>query len=146
MGAEESLHHGDNVSDARHDGVTCLGVIDGETHNVSQPPRSVIPQERHPSAEGAGHACSEQAGTGDVVQAERADQLDGGRLWRRALTADDLNAASSYIPEQDWDLPAESVQVRLHHLQDEAGGEGGLACITALLEHRHPALSGEPVR
>src|SRR6266581_4278505 len=47
--------------------------------------------------------------------------------------------------EDDRDLPAEPVEVRLDHLQDEPGGDCRVEGVAAALQHGHAAGGGEPV-
>jgi hypothetical protein len=60
----------DGRGDSRHDRVALLRVADRVLADVREPERPELPQQQHPSAEGARNACREQAGPGNEVEAE----------------------------------------------------------------------------
>jgi hypothetical protein len=106
----------------------------------------VVPEERHPSAEGPRNARGEQTCAGDVIQAEGPDGVDGSRTRDWALATNHLGATARGVPEEDGDLAAQSIQVRFYHLKYEARGDRGVESIPALFKDGHPALRCEPVR
>ena len=107
----------------------------------------MLAQQRDPAAEGAGHDRRQRPGAGNEREPELvAVALDRRCPRRRALRAEDERALASRRPEERRQVAARPVQVRLDDLQREAGRDGGVERVPALLEHGHPRRGREPVR
>ncbi len=70
---------------------------------------------------------------------------DGGAGRRRALSADHLDAALTYVVDDDGDIAAGAVEMGLDHLEGEGGGDRGIEGIAALLQGRHADCRRDPV-
>jgi hypothetical protein len=55
-------------------------------------------------------------------------------------------AAAGGVVADHRHLAARPVQVGLDHLEHEAGGDGGVERVAAVLQHGHPGPGGQPVR
>ena len=143
--AEQLLHGGDGGIGALHQRVAVARIGDRRRQHVGEPQGAVVAQQRHPGVEHAGNAGGEQAGARHHVEAEAAVMGDGGAGRRRALAADHLDAALAGVMEDDGDVAAGAVEMRLHHLQGEGGGAGGVERIAALLQGRHADRGRDPV-
>ena len=64
---------------------------------------------------------------------------------RGPLPAQDARPALLRAPEDEGHFPAGTVEVRLHDLQRERAGDGGVESVAAALEGTHCHRSGEPV-
>jgi hypothetical protein len=125
--------------------VTLVGVIDRRRQHVGEPHGAVVAQQQHPGIEHSGHASREQPGAGHHVEAEAAVMRDG-RLGRRGtLAADHLGLAGADIVNDDRHIPARTIEVGLHHLQREGGGDGGIEGVPASFKHRHADRGRDPV-
>ena len=144
--AKEWLDHREGVDDPRQQRVARLGIADRELQHVREPPRAVVAQEGHPSAEGAGHAGGDQAGPWDLREPHFADVRDGRMCRRRPLAGDHFRALARGVPQEDRHLAAETIEMRFDDLEHEPGGARRIEGVAAAIEHRHRALGGEPVR
>ena len=144
--AEHRLHTGDGVGDAGHHRPAVLGVAQGRLHDLAETPGAEPLQQQQPATEGARHAGGKQAGAGDHVQAQRADSLDAGHGRSHSLTANHLDALVAGAVEDHRQVAARPVQMRLHDLEHEAGGDGGVEGVATALQHGHAGRAGEPVR
>ena len=107
----------------------------------------MLAQHRDPAAERAGHDRGQRPGAGDELEPELvAVTLDRRRARRRALRAEDERPLAAGGPEERGQVAAGPVQVRLDDLQREAGRDGRVERVSALLEHGHPRRRREPVR
>ena len=145
--AEQRFHVADRTGDARHDRIPVLGVADREAQHLRERQRAVVAQQRDPAAEGARDDGGQRARPGHEIEPELvAIALDRRRLRRRALRAQDERLATRRRPEDRGQVSAGAVQVRLDDLQREAGCNGGVERVAALLEHGHSRSGREPVR
>ena len=126
--------------------VAVPGVADRVLHHVPGPEPAVPRQQQHPGPERRGHAGGQQARAGHQVQAQVAEDVQRGRGRRRALPAQHERLAAGGVVADHRHLAARAVQVRLHHLQHEAGGHRRVECVAPLLQHRHAGRRGQPVR
>jgi hypothetical protein len=78
--------------------------------------------------------------------AERAEALDRRGGGRDALGAKHERLPSFRAPEDDRQVAARPVQVRLDDLQREARRGRGVERVAAALEHRHSRSGCEPMR
>ena len=142
---EQLAHRLDGRADALHRGVPVLGVPDGVPQHVGEGLGAVVAQQQHPGVEGAGHGGGERAGAGDEVEAEPAVVRDGrpGRGAGPARTAPARRGVGG--GEDDRDLAGGPVEVRLDDVQHEAGGDGRVVGVAAVLQDGHRRLRGEPV-
>ena len=106
----------------------------------------MVSQQAHPPTKGAGHTRRDESGARHLAKAHLVDQIDRCRGRCGPLAADHLGLSARGVPQDDRHLATETVEVRLDDLQDKARGDCGVECIAAAVEHRHPALRGEPVR
>ena len=91
------------------------------------------------------------AASGPVPGIEREPELvavalDRRRARRRPLRAEDERPVAPGRPDERRQVAAGAVEVRLDDLQREAGRDGGVERVAALLEHGHPRRRREPVR
>ena len=143
---EQLGHAGDPPADRGLQRVAASRVADRVAHHVPQPERAELPQHQHPRPERAGHAGGQQPAAGHQVEPEGGERLQRGGGRRGPLPAEHEGLAAPGVVGDDRDLAAGTVQVRLHHLQHEAGGDGRVERVAAVLEDRHPGRRGEPVR
>jgi len=64
------------------------------------------------------------AGSGNVVQPQLLKVADAGRLRRGPLATDDLDLGAARVPEDDRQIAARAVEMRLDNLEDKPGGDG----------------------
>ncbi len=155
MGAEVLGDRGDGRGHPGKERVTVLGVLDGVTEDGVQRLGAVVAQQRQPGAEGAGDRRCEEAGAGHEIQAELLEGLDRRGGGGDPLTGQDDGPARASRPsalaapcpgrEEDGDLSAGAVEVRLDDLEGQPGGDGGVECVAAGLEGRHAGRGGQPV-
>ncbi len=139
-----ALDRGDDPPERRK---PAAGVLDRMGEHVAEAQRAVLEQHQQPRAERAGHARRQQARAGHDVEAQLvAQQLHAGRRGRDALAAEHERLAALGRPRDRRHVPARTVEMRLHDLQDEAGGDRGVERVAAALEHGHPRPGGQPVR
>ena len=119
--------------------------VDRRGEHVGDGPGPPALHQQRPRPEGAGHGRREQAGAGDVVQAEALEHLRGGRGRCDTLPAHHLHGRAGGL-EDDRDLARRAVEVRLDDLQGEAGRGGRVEGVAAALEHGLPDRGGQPVR
>ena len=143
---EERADALDGGGDARDERDAVLGVADGEGEHVRQLPRAPVAQHPAPGAERAGHGGGEEAGSGDEVEAERAERLDrgGGGGW--ALAADDGLPPGGGVVDDDGGVAARAVEVGFGDLQGEGGGGGGVERVAAALQHGLAHAACQPMR
>ena len=142
----------EQLRDRRDGGVRALdqrmalaGVEDRGRQHVGEPHGAVVAQQQHPGVEHAGHAGGEQAGARHHVEGLAAVMRDGGGGRRRALAADHLDLALAHVVDDDRNVAARAVEMRLDHLQREGGGDRGVEGIAALLQGRHADRGGDPM-
>jgi hypothetical protein len=123
-----------------------LGITDRELEHVGERPRAELLEQEQPPAERAGHARGEQACSRDALQPACAVLLDRRRRGRDALRTHDERLPGVGRPEDDRQVAARPVQMRLDDLQDEPRGARGVERIATSLEHGHAGLRREPVR
>ena len=143
--AEQLGHAGDAPADRGQQRVAGRRVPDRVPHHVAEPERAVFPQQHHPGAERPGHAGGEQPAARHQVQAEVTEGLGGGGGRRGALAAEHERLAAAGVMGDDGDLTAEAVQVRFDDLKHQAGRDGGVECVAAVLEDGQARRGGEPV-
>ena len=143
--AEQFLDGLDGRRGALDQRIAVAGIGDRGLQHVAQPHRAVVAQQQHPGFERAGHAGGEQPGAGHHLQALAAVVRDGGACRRRALAADHLGAAALGVVHDDRHVAAGTVQMRLHHLQREGGGDAGVEGVAAFFQHAHADRGGDPV-
>jgi hypothetical protein len=83
---------------------------------------------------------------GTQVETELPIRCDRGCLRRDALTADHLDGIGSGAVQDDRQVAARAVQMRFHHLEREAGRDGGVERIAAAFQDGHAGRRGQPVR
>src|SRR5262249_42649953 len=88
----------------------------------------------------------EQAGAGHHVETEALVMRDGRARRGRPLAADHLGLALARIEQDDRNIAAGAVEMRLGHLPRGRGRAGGIECVGALLEDRHADRGRDPVR
>src|SRR5581483_8247737 len=99
-----------------------------------------------PAAERTRNDRGQRARAGDEAETELVAVVrDRRRLRRRSLRAEHDGLAARR-PDERGQVAARPVQVRLDHLQREAGRDCGVEGVAALLEHGHTRYGGEPVR
>ena len=144
---EELLDPADRVADRREGRIAVLRVADREMEDVAERHRPVLAQQGDPAAEGAGHDRGQRAGAGNQREPELvAIALDRRCAWRGPLRAEDERPVAPGRPDERRQVAAWAVEVRLDDLQREAGRDGGVERVAALLEHGHPRSRREPVR
>jgi hypothetical protein len=144
--AEQLLDRPDGGVGALDQRMTVLRVGNRGRQHVGELHRAVVAQQQHPGVEHAGHAGREQASAGHHVEAERTVMRDGRRGGRGALAADDLGFALLDVVDDDRNVAARPVEVRLQHLQREGGGDRGVEGVAAALQGSHPDAGRDPVR
>jgi hypothetical protein len=105
----------------------------------------VVAQQPQPGIEGAGHHGREQAVAGHQVEAELPVRLDGRPLRRDALPADHLDGLAPGAVQDDRQIAARTVQMRLDHLEREARRDRGVERVAAALEGGHAGRRGQPM-
>src|SRR6266536_2703493 len=92
------------------------------------------------------HGGREQAGARHGWQAQLVPVArDGGPGRGHTLSTPDRRGPVGGSAEDCRHLTARTVQVRLHHVQGEPGGRGGVERGAAGLQHGHPGRAGQPV-
>ncbi len=145
MLAEQFLDGGDRGIGALDQRMTVRRIGDGRGQHVGESQRSVVTQQQHPGVEHARHAGGEQPGARHHVEAEAAVVGDGGAGRSRSLAADDLHLAALDVEHDDRNVAARAVEMRLHHLQREGGGDRRVEGVAALLQGRHADRGGDPM-
>ena len=127
VGAEVLGDRGDGRGHPGKERVTGLGVLDGVAEDGVQRLGAVVAQQRQPGAEGAGDGGGEEAGAGHEIEAELLEGLDRRAGGGDPLTGQDDGPAGPArarpLParrEEDGDLSAGAVEVRLDDLEGEA--------------------------
>ena len=144
LGAEQVGHAGDGPGDLGQHGQTGGGVVDRRVGDLSQRGRAVVAQQRQPAGYRPGNGSCEQARARNQIQAQLTEVL-GGRAGRcRALRAQNGHRVAR-AGEQQWQVAARAIQMRLDDLQREARRAGRVKSVTARLEHGHAGCRGEPV-
>ena len=143
--AEERCDRDERLDDARHERVAVLGVAERRLEHVAQAERSVVAEEEHPRVERARHSRRQEPRAGDELETKRREGLDRRPCRRHALAAERSGALLLLAPEQDRHFAARAVEMRLHHLQRERGGDGGVEGVAAAFEHPHRGRRCEPV-
>ena len=142
---EEVRKAGDGRRDARQHRMTIAGVVDRRFQDVAQRQLAVVAQHQHPAVERAGNDGRQHPIAGDQRQALAAVVLDGRAGRSRSLAADHLHLAAGGIVQDHGQVAARAVQVRLDHLQHEAGGGRRVECVAALFQNAHADGRGDPV-
>ena len=137
---------GDGQVHAADDREAVVRIVDRERKHVLERPGAEFPQQQQPAAEGAGNAGREHARAGNQVEAQLTEALDRRRRWSDSLTAKRERLAPIDRVEERRDFTAGAVQVRLHHLEREAGRNRGVERVPTALQNRHARCRGKPVR
>ena len=132
----------ERARDPRHQREPVARIADRVREDVGRLERPEVAQQQHPRVERARHARRQRPGAGDRARG-RAEGLDRRRRRRRPLAADHPRRA---VPQQDRQIAARPVHVRLDDLQRQPGRHGGVERVAAALQNRHPGRRGEPVR
>ena len=122
------------------------GVADRRLQHLGERAGAVVAQQQQPGVDGARHHGGERSGTGDEVQAERPEVRDGGGGRSRALAAQHPRCEVGRGGEDRRHLTGRAVEVRLHDVQHEPGGDSGVEGVAAAFQHTHRGLAGQPVR
>ena len=136
----------DAFGDARQDGMAVARVADRRLEHVAKRGRPELEQHAEPGVERTGHAGGEQPGAGDEVEPELSEALGRRGGGRRSLAADDEHVVARGGVENDRQVAAGPVQVRLDDLQHEPRRRGRVERVAAGLEQPHPGRRSEPVR
>ena len=145
LGLEQRRHVLDRAGDPRHDREAVLGVADRVAQDVGERHRPVVAQQQHPSVERARARRREQPDAGHELEPEPAEVLDRRAGGRRPLAADDVDRLAAGVVEEQRQVAARAVEVRLDDLQREPGRDRGVERVAAQLQRRHPGGGGEPV-
>ena len=144
--AAEQLGDGrDRHADLADRRIAVLGIADRRAEDFGERHRPVIAQQPHPGAERRGNRGGEQPGAGDQVEPELAETRRSSpppapRPGRRSS-----RSAGSPRSNQHRRLAERAVQMRLDHLQGEAGRGRGIEGIAALFEDAHADRRGDPM-
>jgi hypothetical protein len=87
-----------------------------------------------------------QAASSPVPGTMSSKVPDGRRGGRRPLPADHLGLAALRVVQNDRNVAARAIEMRLDHLQHEGGCDCRVESIAALLERRHADRRRDPVR
>ena len=145
MVAEQARDRRDRRRDRRHDGKAAFGIPDRRLQHVGQAKRAMVPQHHQPGVEGARDHRRQQAGARNRVEVQVGEGVDRGRLRRHPLATDDPRPPLLGIAQDDRHLAAGSIEVGLHHLQDETGGHRRVEGVAAALQHGHSGRRRQPV-
>ena len=146
VGAEGRLERRNAFGDARQDGMAVARVADRRLEHVAKRGRPELEQHAEPGVERTGHAGGEQPRAGDEVEPELSEALGRRGGGRRSLAADDEHVVPRGGVENDRQVAAGPVQVRLDDLQHEPRRRGGVERVAAGLEQPHAGRGREPVR
>ena len=146
VGAEDRLERRDALGDARQDGMAVARVADRGLEHVAKRGGAELEQHPEPGVERAGHACGEQPRARDEVEPELAEALGRRRGRRRPLPAHDEHLVALGGVEDDRQVAARPVQVRLDDLEHEPRSRGRVERVAACLEQPHAGRGREPVR
>jgi hypothetical protein len=125
--------------------VPALGVTDGVGEHLAQRLRAVVAQQEQPGVERPGHGGRERPGAWHQVEAERGVVVDGRARRRRSLSTQDPRCLPGGR-EDHRHLTGGTVEVRLHDVQHEGGRDRRVEGVAVVLQHRHGAGRGQPVR
>jgi hypothetical protein len=145
MFAKENFHGLNRIGDPRHEGIAGFRILDRKPEHLLYAHRAVVAKKRQPASESSRHTGCKQARSRNLVKSQGTEHVNRGCLGGWALPAYHLQPAARNIPQHDRDLATQSVQMRLNHLQNESGGDGGIECVASLFQDRHSALSRKPV-
>ena len=143
--AEEGRGGVDRFGGAAHQGPAVAGVADGGLHHVAEPHGPVLQQELHPRPERSRHHGGHEPRAGDPGDAHLAQPGDGGRPRRDALAAEHPRPIRPGRVDDDRDLAARPVQVRLDDLEGEAGRDGRVEGVAAAFQDPEPDRRGDPM-
>ena len=144
--SKERLDVPDAARNLGNDRIAVLRIADGKAQHVAQRERAVVAQHCEPAAECTRYDRCERSRAGYELEAELvAVPRDRRRAWCRSLGAEHHWLAAGR-PQDRRQVATRPVQVRLDDLEGEAGRDGGIEGIAALLEHRHAGRRREPVR
>ncbi len=144
--AEERRDRDERLDDPRHERIPVLRIAQCRLEHLAQAERAVVAEEEHPRVERARHRRRQEPRAGDELQTKRRESLDRRPCRRYALAAERSCALLLLAPEEDRHFAARAVEMRLHHLQRERGGDGGVEGVAAAFEHPHRGRGREPVR
>jgi hypothetical protein len=122
-----------------------LGVPDRVRQHVADRLGAVVAKEKHPGVERARHGGGERTRAGDQVESEVGVVLDRRAGRRRTLAAQERRRTARG-GEQDRDLTSRTALMGLDDVQHESGRHGGVERVATVLEHRHRAGGGQPMR
>jgi hypothetical protein len=98
-------------------------VVDREAHHFREAERAKLAEQEHPRVERAWNAGCEEPCARHELQTELLEARDARRGRRRTLTVDHQRLAPARTVVDDRDLPARAVEVGLHHLEGQPGGD-----------------------
>ena len=143
--AEQLRHRGDGGVGTLQQWITVLRVTDRRRQHVSDAHGAVIAQQHHPGLERAGHAGGKEPGARNEVEAFAAVMRDRRAGRRDALTADHFRPAAAHVEENDRDVAARPVEMRLDHLERERRGDGRVERVAAAFKDAHAHGSRYPM-
>ena len=146
MIAEKIFHGRDRRAGALDDRMTIARIGNRRRQHVGRTHRSVVAQQQHPGVEHSRHAGREQPGARHDIEAELGEARDGRRGGRRPLPADHLRLAALHVVQNDRNVAARSVEMRLDHLQHEGRRNRRIESVAAFLERGHADRRRDPVR
>src|SRR5207253_2177465 len=136
---EEPFDATDRLHDPRNERIAVLRVADREAHHVPERQRPEVAEQQHPAVERTRDDGGKKTRAGNEVEPELvAVALDRRRARSDALRAEDERLAALRRPDDRGQVAARTVPVRLNDLERQAGGDGRVERVAALLEDRHP--------
>ena len=105
----------------------------------------MVPPESQAAAPELEHDGRQQSRSRHLFEAHRGEPLDSCTGGKRTLPADDVGATGARPKHDRRQFPAGPIEVRLDDLQHEARRDGGIECIAASLENRHPGVGRKPM-
>ena len=121
IGCEQVAYALDRSAHHRHHGIASPGEAERRREHVARAAACRVAQEAQPAIEGAGYYGREQPVARHQVETELPVRRAGRRLRRNSLGADHLNRILPGAVQDDRQVAARAVQMRLHDLEREAG-------------------------
>lgn len=143
---EEIGHPSDGRRRCREERVPLACVGDRGAQHVVEVEGAVVAQKQEPRVDGERNGGREATRAGHELEALRAEVRDRRTAGSGALTHEDRRSGRAGSLEDSDQIPAGSVEVRLHDVQHEPARHDRVERVPAAFEHRLCCTGGEPVR
>jgi len=131
------LQPGERSAQPRIDWEPFLGHLYRRLKHVFQPQTPKMLQRVCPRAERTRHGRRQKAIARDDVDLLCLEPLDGRGSGRVTLPVDGVDPFLPCTIDQDRHFAADAVRLRLEQVDRDPGGNTGIDCIAAFLEHAH---------